>query len=66
MICMWMWINEYEREWINVKNALKDVWEGDDKLYQRELSWDFRLVFEMQKVTRDIIQNDKGRRCDQF
>ena len=24
MICMWMWINECEHEWINVKNALKD------------------------------------------
>lgn len=52
MICMWMWINECEREWTNVKNALKDVWEGDDKLNQKELSWDFKLAFEMQKVTR--------------
>lgn len=34
MICMWMWINECEHEWINVKNALKDVWEGDN--YIRE------------------------------
>lgn len=34
MICMWMWINECEHEWINVKNALKDVWEGDN--YVRE------------------------------
>ena len=41
-----------DHEWINVKNALKDVWEGNDKLYQRELSWDFRLAFEMRKVTR--------------